>query len=85
MTSYFSFIRHQRKRALLGAFFWQVIYWVYSSTKSRDNVVGTAIGCGLGHSSSPGRVKDFLSSTVSRPALGPTQSPIQWVPEAISS
>jgi hypothetical protein len=27
----------------------------------------------------------FLCTTASRPALGPTQSPIQWVPEAVSS
>jgi hypothetical protein len=33
-----------------------------------------------GRSSSPGRVKNFLFSTSSRPALGPTQPPFQWVP-----
>jgi hypothetical protein len=33
-----------------------------------------------GRSSSPGRVKNFLFSTSSRPALGPTQTPIQCVP-----
>jgi hypothetical protein len=32
-----------------------------------------------GRSSSPGMVKNFLFSTSSRPALGPTQPPIQWV------
>jgi hypothetical protein len=32
-----------------------------------------------GRNSSPGRVKNFLFSTSSRPALGPTQPPIQWV------
>jgi hypothetical protein len=35
-------------------------------------------------SSSPVRVKNFLFSTSSRPALGPTQPPIQWVPWALS-
>jgi hypothetical protein len=35
-------------------------------------------------SSSPGRVKNFLFSTSSRPALGSTQLPIQWVPGALS-
>jgi hypothetical protein len=35
-------------------------------------------------SSSPGRVKNFLFSTSSRPALGFTQPPIQWAPGALS-
>jgi hypothetical protein len=35
-------------------------------------------------SSSPGRVKNFLFSTSSRPALGPTQPPNQWVPGVLS-
>jgi hypothetical protein len=34
-------------------------------------------------SSAPGRVNKFLYSTSSRPALGPTQPPIKWVPEAL--
>jgi hypothetical protein len=37
-----------------------------------------------GRSSSPGRVKNFLFSTSSRPALGPIQPPIQWAPGALS-
>jgi hypothetical protein len=35
-------------------------------------------------SSSPGRVKNFLFSTSSRPALGSTQPPIQWAPGTLS-
>jgi hypothetical protein len=34
---------------------------------------------------SPGGVKNFLYSTSSRPALGSTQLPMQWVPGAFSS
>jgi hypothetical protein len=36
-------------------------------------------------SSSPGRVKNFLSSKSSRPVLGSTQPPIQWIPGPLSS
>jgi hypothetical protein len=38
-----------------------------------------------GRSSRPGKVKNFLFSTSSRPALRPTQPPIQWVRGALSS
>jgi hypothetical protein len=34
--------------------------------------------------SSLGSLVIFLSSTVSRPALGPTQPPIRWIPHALS-
>jgi hypothetical protein len=37
-----------------------------------------------GRSSSPGRVKNFLFSTSSRPALGSIKPPIQCVPGALS-
>jgi hypothetical protein len=37
-----------------------------------------------GRNSSPSRVKNFLFSKSSRPALGSTQSPMQWVPGALS-
>jgi hypothetical protein len=49
------------------------------ATQSRDRVVGIATttkGSGL----SLGRIKNFLFSTSSRPALGPTQPPIERVP-----
>jgi hypothetical protein len=36
-----------------------------------------------GRGSNPGRGKIFLFSTTSRPALRPTQPPIQWVPRPI--
>jgi hypothetical protein len=41
---------------------------------SRDCSVGIATGYGAG------RGKIFHFSTASRPALGPTQPPMQWVP-----
>jgi hypothetical protein len=37
-----------------------------------------------GWSSSPGRVKNFLFYMSSKPALGFTQPPIQWLPRALS-
>jgi hypothetical protein len=54
----------------------------------RHSVVGIATAYRLddrgGRSSNPGGGKNFLFSTSSRPALGPTQPPIQWVPGALS-
>jgi hypothetical protein len=47
-----------------------------------DGVVGIATGYGLDDRESelsPGRIKNILV-TSSRPVLGPTQPPIQWVP-----
>jgi hypothetical protein len=44
--------------------------------------VGIATGYGLdGQGSNPDRGKFFLISTASRPTLGPTQPPIQRIPE----
>jgi hypothetical protein len=55
---------------------------------SRDSSVGIATRYGLEdreyRSSSPSRVKNFLFCTSSRPALGSTHPPIQWVPGAVS-
>jgi hypothetical protein len=55
---------------------------IYITLRSRDSAVGIATAYGLEDRSvgvlSPGGVKNFLSSTSSRPALEPTQSPIQW-------
>jgi hypothetical protein len=36
-----------------------------------------------GRGSNPARGNIFLFSTISRPAVGPTQPPIQWVPGPI--
>jgi hypothetical protein len=61
---------------------------VLSLFRSRDSEVGIATSYGLdgrsGRSSSLGRVKNFLFSRSSRPALRATQPPIQWVPGALS-
>jgi hypothetical protein len=55
---------------------------------SKDSVVVIATSYGLdrprGPSSSPGGGKNFHFSKLSRPALGSTQPPIQWVPGALS-
>jgi hypothetical protein len=52
-------------------------------TRSRDSSVGIATGYGLdegdGGSSIPDRVKHSNFSISSRPALGSTQPPINWV------
>jgi hypothetical protein len=55
---------------------------------SWDSALGIATGYGLDdwgvRSSRTGRLKNFLFSTSSRPALRPTQPRIQWVPEVFS-
>jgi hypothetical protein len=46
---------------------------------SRDSSVGIVIDYRLDDRGVGVRVKNFLFSTLSRPALGLTQPPIQWV------
>jgi hypothetical protein len=56
--------------------------------RSQDGSVGIATGYGLDDRGvgvpSPDRVKKFLFYTLSRPTLGPTQPPIEWVLRALS-
>jgi hypothetical protein len=55
-------------------------------TLNLDSVVGIATGYGLDDRGVGVRVPvgSRIFSTSSRPALGPTQPPIQWVPGALS-
>jgi hypothetical protein len=57
---------------------------MYLGDSAVDVTTGYGAGRLRGQNSSPGTVKNFLFSTSSRPALGPIQPPIQWVPEALS-
>jgi hypothetical protein len=55
---------------------------VFSSHFSRDSVVDAATGCELDDQRVGVQVpvESRIFSTLSRPALGSTQPPIQWVP-----
>jgi hypothetical protein len=60
-----------------------IYIWLY---KSRDSEVSTAIGYGLDDRRVGVRVpaESRIFSASFRPALGPTQSPIRWVPGTLS-
>jgi hypothetical protein len=61
---------------------------IQPTRRSRDSSVGIATGYGLDDQGVgvelPGGGKNFHFSTSSRPALGSTQPPIQWVPGPLS-
>jgi hypothetical protein len=60
----------------------------YCEVRSRGSVVGIATEYGLDYRGIGVRVpvgsRIFLFATSSRPAMGSTQTPIQWVPGALS-
>jgi hypothetical protein len=66
----------------------KMLYAILTSPTAVDSVVGLATDYGLEERGVGVRVvvkvKNFLSSTSSRPALGSTQTPIQWVPGTLS-
>jgi hypothetical protein len=68
--SLFVFVRD--KESLISHTHVCVSYYRYSDWLRADRL--------RDQSSSPGRGKNFLYSTASGPALGPTQPSIQWVP-----
>jgi hypothetical protein len=61
---------------------------IHKFRKSHDSSVGIALGYKLDDRGSrfrfPAGTENFLFTTVSRTALGPTQPPIQCVPGALS-
>jgi hypothetical protein len=61
------------------------VFWV----SSRGSSVSIVSGYGLDDQGigvrSPAEAKDFPLTSVSRPALRPTQRPVQWVPGVHSS
>jgi hypothetical protein len=70
---------------VMGQFTSTMVYYYYWS---RDSAVGIATGYGLDDRRVGVPVlveaKNFHFSTSSRPVLGLTQPPIQWVPGALS-
>jgi hypothetical protein len=69
----------QRLLRLLKLLAYVIIFWVASRCNDLLRAERPR-----GRSSSPGMVKNFHFSMSSRPVLGTTQPPIQWVPGPLS-
>jgi hypothetical protein len=67
-------------------FLFYLWYWLYGVEPGWLSRYSECLRAGRQRdlSSSLGSVKNFLFSRSCRPALGPTQPPIQWVPGALS-
>jgi hypothetical protein len=65
----------------------QHIYlFIYRHSRIRGSSVSTVTRLWDGRPGFPGRSRDsFLFATASRPALGSTHPPVQWVPEVLSA
>jgi hypothetical protein len=74
------------RQVALEAFSVIIIVFILHIQWGRDSVVGIATGYGLGEWGVGVRVPvvSRIFFTSSRPALGPTQTPIEWVSGALS-
>jgi hypothetical protein len=66
--------------------FFSYLYAIVTYSRSWDSSVGIALGYGLDDRGFKSRQElgMFPFTTTSRPALGPTQSPVKWIPGSLS-
>jgi hypothetical protein len=64
-----------------------IVVIIFYSLGARDSVVGivTTLRAGQSEIRIPTKSRDFVFSEISRPAVGFTQPPIQWVPGSLSA
>jgi len=76
-------VAHQLFRPMLIIL--RVVKVRWSNRLTREDVHLTCTNISCDNLSTPGRCKDFLLfTTASRPVLGPTQPPIEWIPGCLS-